>query len=252
MQTIKLYFFVYILCYCSVLLFGADNNRITLSKDLEIKKISENVWLHISYYDMEDYGHVPANGLIIKNENSAYIVDTPWRDTETMILLDWLEDSLKVNVAGVIATHWHQDCMGGLGEVKKRGITSFACEKTIEFAQMKKRPLPDNGFQDSLALHLGDLEIICRYFGGGHTEDNIFVWIPDEKLLFGGCPVKALNWKGLGFTGDADLEEWPNTLNKVLKAYPNCDLVIPGHGDPGDLSLIHHTLELLNTHQSND
>jgi glyoxylase-like metal-dependent hydrolase (beta-lactamase superfamily II) len=71
------------------------------------------------------------------------------------------------------------------------------------------------------------------------------VWIPQEKILFGGCMLKALAWNGLGFTGDADVEEWPNTLNRLLEDFSGAEIVIPGHGDYSDLSLVYHTLELL-------
>lgn len=71
------------------------------------------------------------------------------------------------------------------------------------------------------------------------------MWIPEEKILFGGCMLKALGWKGLGYLGDAVVEEWPKTLKKVLEAFPDARIVIPGHGDRGDLGLIHHTLRLL-------
>ncbi len=228
----------------------AQNVLAKLSENLEIRKISENIFIHISYYDLEDYKHVPANGLIIRENDKAYIIDTPWTNNETRMLIAWLEDSLKVKVEGVIATHWHMDCMGGLDEVKRQQIPTFAHNKTIEIAKSKSRPIPDTGFQDSLRIHLDGREIICRYFGAGHTVDNIFVWIPKEKILFAGCPVKALNWKSLGFIGDADLEAWPKTLKKVLETYPDCQTVIPGHGDIGGTNLIDHMLDLLEEHQS--
>ena len=34
-------------------------------------------------------------------------------------------------------------------------------------------------------------------------------------------------------------------IKKVLATFPKSQVVIPGHGDPGDLNLVHHTLDLL-------
>jgi metallo-beta-lactamase class B len=135
--------------------------------------------------------------------------------------------------------------MGALNEVHKRGIKSYSQVKTREIARMKNLPVPGYEFENSLTLSLDDKEIICNYFGAGHTIDNIVVWIPEEKILFGGCMVKSLRSRNLGNTADAVIDEWPNTLKKVLETYPESKIVIPGHGEYGDLSLVHHTLELL-------
>jgi metallo-beta-lactamase class B len=224
----------------------AQDNVIILSEDLKIKRISENAFLHISYYDLQNYKHIPANGLILTHNNKAYIIDTPWTEKETRILIEWLEDSLKVEIEGIIVTHWHIDCMGGLNEIHEHKIVSYSNQITAEIAKSKNLPVPQHSFKDSLKIQKDDLIIFCKYLGAGHTIDNIVVWIPNERILFGGCLVKALRWKGLGYTGDADIAQWPITLQKVLAAFPECQIVIPGHGDYGDLSLIHHTLDLLN------
>jgi len=70
------------------------------------------------------------------------------------------------------------------------------------------------------------------------------VWIPAKKVLFGGCLVKALNAKNLGNTTEADLTAYPKTLKKVKETYPDAKTVIPGHGQPGSLELIDHTINL--------
>jgi metallo-beta-lactamase class B len=223
----------------------ARDKIIKITENLESIKISENSYIHISYHDLTNSKHFPANGLIYVIDGKAIIIDTPWTDEETKALIDWLNDSLKVSIEGVVVTHWHIDCMGGLNAIHKAGIKSYASSITCEIARSKDLPVPEFGFSESLALKLGDNDILCRYLGAAHTRDNIVVWIPEEKILFGGCMLKALEWTGLGFTGDADVDEWPHTLNRVLEYFPDADIVIPGHGNHGDLALIHHTLELL-------
>jgi len=223
----------------------AQDSTIKISDNLELLKISKNSYIHISYHDLENAPHFPANGFIYVNDEKAFIIDTPWTDEITKSLINWLKDSLEVTIEGVIVTHGHVDCMGGLNEIHNAGIKSYSHKLTREIAQSKNLPLPKFEFQDSLILNLDEQKIICKYLGAGHTIDNIVVWIPAEKILFGGCMLKALRWTGLGFTGDADLNEWPNTLKKLLKAFPESRIVIPGHGEFGDLSLIHHTIGLL-------
>jgi len=81
--------------------------------------------------------------------------------------------------------------------------------------------------------------------GPGHTVDNIVTWIAAEKVLFGGCLVKAGTAKTLGFTAEADLAAWPATLARVKNRFPSARLLVPGHGDPGGWELAENTLKLI-------
>ena len=98
---------------------------------------------------MENAPHFPANGFIYVNDEKAIIIDTPWTDEITKILVDWLRDSLKVDVEGVIVTHWHIDCMGGLNAIHNAGIKSYSHKLTREIAISRRLPLPKLEFQDS-------------------------------------------------------------------------------------------------------
>ena len=82
------------------------------------------------------------------------------------------------------------------------------------------------------------------YPGPSHSKDNLIVYFPDKRLLFGGCAVKSIQSKNLGFTGDAIMSEWPKSLAKVLNKYNDALLVVPGHGEVGGLEIIRHTLAL--------
>ncbi len=136
--------------------------------------------------------------------------------------------------------------MGGLAYLNKKKVKSYANQKTIDIAKEKGLPVPKKGFKDSLSLKLNDIEIDCYYFGGGHTTDNIVVWIPSEKILFAGCMVKEMSSKTLGNLADADVNEWPSTIDKVIDKFPSAKIVIPGHGKFGGKELLIHMQELFN------
>jgi metallo-beta-lactamase class B len=116
---------------------------------------------------------------------------------------------------------------------------------TIEEAKKRNLPVPANGFADSLHLELAGKPIKCWYPGGGHTKDNIVVWLPDENVLFAGCMLKEMKSKTLGNLADADIKSWPGTIEKVIRKYKNVEIVIPGHGLWGGPELLKHTRELL-------
>jgi metallo-beta-lactamase class B len=222
-----------------------EYKRIKISNDIELIKLSDNAYVHVSYSDLPKFGRYPANGLIFINGSEAFLFDTPWTDSLTMDLILWLKDSMKLKIVGFVPNHWHNDCMGGLGYLINQKIESYANQMTIDIAKAKKLPIPKNGFKDSLQLHLGNKLIKCYYFGAAHSFDNIVVWIPSEQILFAGCMIKSSNSKDLGNTADGDLIAYPKTIDKLIDRFIMAKIVIPGHGEFGGYELIKHTKELL-------
>ena len=219
--------------------------HIKVTEDIEIIQIAANSYVHVSYAQIPGFGRIGSNGFIFTDNGEALLFDTPMNDSQTMQLVDWIKDSLKVRIVGFVPNHWHADCMGGLNYLNSIGIPSYANEKTIAIAKTKKLPIPQHGFVDSLVLHLGNKTVICKYYGPAHTTDNIVTWIPSERILFGGCMVKELKSETLGNIADADLTEWPKTIARVIADYTSANIVIPGHGTFGGQELLTHTLDLL-------
>ncbi len=222
----------------------AEMRPVTLNNDVELQQLTENVWLHITYIDYPGYGRVPANGLIVVDGDRAAMIDTPWNDEQTALLFDWVQHELHATIEQVIVGHAHDDCMGGLAEVHRRGAVSYALDQTIAKAEEAGLPVPQHSFSESMTVKVGDTELLLHYFGGGHTRDNIVVWLPAEHLLFGGCLIKAVNSKNLGNVQEADLQSWPETVKKVMQAFPEAAIVVPGHGASGGTELLTHTLTL--------
>jgi metallo-beta-lactamase class B len=76
------------------------------------------------------------------------------------------------------------------------------------------------------------LKIMCRSpFAGG-------LWFC--------CLVKSLNARNLGDTEEGGLINNPATLKKVKERYSDAKMVVPGHGRPGGIDLIDHTIRLCN------
>ncbi len=223
----------------------AAQERIELGRDIEVHLLAPGIWRHVTYQEMEKGWRVPANGLIVQDKDKAIMIDTPWTPEQTAVLLDWVEKNLKAKVEAVVVGHSHVDCLGGLPEIHRRGIMSIGSEKTRELALAAGVEAPQQTFKGEYKLKAGERELELYYPGPGHTVDNIVTWIADEKVLFGGCLVKAGDYKTLGFTKEADLAAWPATLVRLKNRFPAVRLLVPGHGDPGGPELIDHTLELL-------
>ena len=217
------------------------------SKDLIIKQIDKSSYEHISYSQTNDFGKVPCNGLIVRNNNEVIVFDTPIDDKSSQELIKWIKEELHCKINAIIPTHFHNDCLGGLKAFHDNAVPSYAYFKTIELAAENKYVVPQNSFRDSLNLKVGNENVIVKFFGEGHTKDNIVGYFPNENIMFGGCLVKELD-AGKGYLGDANVAEWSTTVEQVKKSYPNVKTVVPGHGDFGNSKLLDYTIKLFSTH----
>jgi len=222
--------------------YGQNNSFFFESETLKIKKITEHTYLHVSYLQTKDFGNVDCNGMIVIDNGEALVIDTPVNNASSKELISFIENQLKCHVVGIVATHFHSDCIGGIEEFHKMGIPSYANNETISLVKGKE-VVPENGFNNSLELTVGHTKVINKYMGEGHTKDNIVTYFPDEKVLFGGCLIKSLG-AGKGNLEDANLIEWSTTVEKAKSEFDDVQFVIPGHGNYGGKDLLNFTIEL--------
>ncbi len=213
------------------------------SKDLIITQIADNSFLHVSYHQTNDFGNVPCNGLVVRNGHEVIVFDTPTKDKSAEELIKWVTETLHCQIKAVIPTHFHTDCLGGLNAFHQHNIPSYASFKTIELAKEDKMPVPQNGFKDLLTLKVGKKQATARFFGEGHTKDNVVGYFAPDDVMFGGCLIKEID-ASKGYLGDANVAEWSATVEKVKAAYPKAKIVIPGHGEYGNQSLLDYTIQL--------
>jgi metallo-beta-lactamase class B len=215
-----------------------------VSADVELIQISSNAYLHVSYINSSQYGRIGANGLIVVDKGEALLFDTPWNVDQTNDLVNWLADSMQVQITGFVANHWHEDCMGGVEVLKQRNVKTYAHQLTVDIAKERGLPVSEYPFSGRLELKLGEIVVECYFLGAAHSMDNIVVWVPSQKILFAGCMVKGLNSVDLGNTVDGDLNAYPSTIKLLMEKFPDAKVVIPGHGGLGGFELLDHTLKL--------
>lgn len=216
------------------------------SSNLIVTQIAENAFEHTSFLQTNDFGNVPCNGLIVRNSNEVVVFDTPSNDRSSDELIKWIKETLHCKINAIVPTHFHNDCLGGLKAFHENDIPSYGYFKTIELAKKNNFAVPQNSFRDSLILKVGDENTIVKFFGEGHTIDNVVGYFPGENIMFGGCLIKELD-AGKGYLGDANVAEWSNTVERVKKKYPNVKIIVPGHGAYGDKKLLDYTIQLFKT-----
>lgn len=216
------------------------------SETLVLTQVSENTFIHTSFLQTNDFGKVPCNGLVVTNGKEALVFDTPTDVAVSEELIQWITKNQKLEIKGIVPTHFHNDCLGGLQAFEELEIPSYATFKTIDLARENNYVVPKNGFADSLVLKVGDRTVLVKHYGEGHTKDNVVAYFPSERVLFGGCLVKEVD-ATRGYLGDANLDTWSGTVEAVKKGFPETKIVVPGHGKHGGVELLDYTIKLFQT-----
>ncbi|ABL99385.1 subclass B1 metallo-beta-lactamase [Shewanella amazonensis] len=221
--------------WCTALMIGTIAN----TQALEITPLSDGLFLHQSEKEVEGFGKVSANGLIIVDGKEAFVVDTPWTDADAEALLEWTK-AKDLTVKAVLATHWHEDRAGSFGVFERAGIATLSSEATQALLRQHQKTLATHTFSGDEIQYFGN-KVEVFYPGAGHAMDNLVVYLPHEKLLFGGCLVREASTRFMGFYGDGSLPDWPESMSRLIAKFPEVITVVPGHGALGDKRLLEHT-----------
>jgi metallo-beta-lactamase class B len=239
----QLYPILLVLIFLSQFAVAQTAQSVYQSETLQIEQISPHTFVHVSYLSTQDFGKVACNGMVVIVGGEALVFDTPTNDAVSEELIRWIEREQKAQVKAVLATHFHNDCLGGLGAFHARGVTSYGSKRTLALAKEAGEAVPQRGFKDRLILKAGDLEVLTRFMGEGHSRDNVVAYVSADQVLFGGCLIKALA-ANFGFLGDANTQEWSRTVGRVKAGFPETRVVIPGHGKIGGVDLLDYTERL--------
>lgn len=219
-------------------------------KKLEIKQLTGNFYIYTTYKDYDGLPF-PSNGMYLVAEDGVVLFDTPWDSTQFQPLLDSIAARHDHEVVMCISTHFHDDRTAGLEYYSKKGIATFSSKQTYDLCVKNGKPKAANYFTHDTVFKVCRYRFETFYPGAGHSPDNIVVWVPYEKILYGGCFVKSTENSDLGNLSDANVKEWPKSVLRVMKRCPDPNYVIPGHFGWDNPKSLNHTLKLLQKAQKN-
>jgi cyclase len=97
--------------------------------------------------------------------------------------------------------------------------------RVVQEKAIKPTP-PTTTFSQRMTLHRGRREIQILYVGRSHTDTDIIVYLPQERIAATGDMMESQ----ISYAADAWVSEWPDTLDKLMTL--DFDTVLPGHGMP--------------------
>jgi len=213
-------------------------------KPIEIESINNNLFVYQTFntFNNVDYS---ANGMYLVTDEGIILFDVPWQKTQYQTLNDLLLEKYNLPVIAVFATHSHDDRAGDLSFYNNLNISTYATALTNEKLKKEGKAISTSEIEIGKTYKFGKEKFVIEYFGPGHTEDNVVVWFPKYKVLNGGCLIKDANAANLGYTGEANLEEWPKTIQKLVTKHSKIKKVIPGHDNWKTNGHIEKTFKLL-------
>jgi glyoxylase-like metal-dependent hydrolase (beta-lactamase superfamily II) len=211
-------------------------------KVVTFTQLSPNCWAYTTEGD-------PNSGVII-GDDACMVIDTTATPAMAQDLIARIRGITDKPIKYVVLSHYHAVRVLGASAYFKEGATEVIASRgtwelivergaqdmksEIErfprlFAGVESVPgltWPTMVFERELTLFLGKLEVRLMHLGAGHTKGDTIAWVPSQNVVFSGDLVE---YNAGVYTGDAQLEEWPATLEKLRALKPH--KLVPGRGE---------------------
>jgi metallo-beta-lactamase class B len=210
---------------------------------LTITHLTGDLYIYTTWHFIDD-GPYPANSMYLVTPKGAVMFDTPWDSTQFQPLLDSIYARHGQRVVLCISTHFHADRTAGLAFLQQQGIATWSSAMTLELCRQRHEHQATYTFTQDTTFTIGDYSFRTFYPGPGHTKDNIVIWLPKDKVLYGGCLVKSTEASTIGNVADGDLIAYPTSIMRLMKEFPHPAYIIPGHLGWTDIQSLEHTLKL--------
>ncbi|MBX3392492.1 MAG: MBL fold metallo-hydrolase [Phycisphaeraceae bacterium] len=105
---------------------------------------------------------------------------------------------------------------------------------------------PTRFIPSSGSLSVGSLTIEVHHTGAGHTDNDLIVRLPEHNVVHAGDLLFNACWPYLDPTNSgADTAGWIRACRKIVELCDERTVVIPGHGEVGDVEIAQRQIGLL-------
>ncbi|HEY3308733.1 MAG TPA: MBL fold metallo-hydrolase [Desulfuromonadaceae bacterium] len=191
--------------------------------NFRFKKIKGGIYAALA----EPGGKAASNCLIIVTNYQVVLAGAHFVPETTQELLDYIKTITPLQVRYIILTHHHRgfnyidfDLPANV-EIIASGQTWQALKS--EFRQIKNQV---TFFDRGLTFKRGNTLIVMSNTERGHSEGDVFVYLPEEKVLF----TSDLFFNDVaGYMGDGYFRDWIEMLD--LLGSIDATTVVPGLGE---------------------
>lgn len=237
--------------------------------ELSLSKIGESVYVVHGIQGLPDSsnkGFISNTGIIL-TRNGVVIIDSGGSTQIAQLIVSKLRPLTKKPVIAVFNTHIHGDHWLGNAAIREAypGAQIFAHKGAIErlkngeadrwlriFMKMTKGAingtravLPDHGLAGDETLVFGGMSFKVHHTGHAHTDSDIMIEVPDNRLLFTGDIVEYGRAVSSDVPADFNILGQIRAIEYALKLPVNT--FVPGHGISGGPQIAREALQFLRT-----
>ena len=181
-------------------------------------------------------GGAGANTAFIVGTDGVIVIDAKMTADSAKEMLGEIAKVTSQPVTHVILTHSDGDHVNGLAGFPK-GLTIIAqenCKKEMEDSLGGPRPsphdyLPTKTVADKESLTLHGVRIELLHFGPAHTNGDLVVYLPSQKMAFTGDLTQPLPYPIIHPEKNGSSEGWIHTTKMLLAM--KVETYVPGHGE---------------------
>jgi glyoxylase-like metal-dependent hydrolase (beta-lactamase superfamily II) len=208
-------------------------------KQITFTEIAPNIFAYTTQGD--------PNSAVIIGDDHVLVMEAQATPVMAKALIEKIRSVTDKPIKYLILSHYH--AVRVLGASAFEGAEIICSSKTLEminergeqdfksetdrfprlFRSVESIPhltYPTITFETAMTINLGNRIVELQHLGAGHTRGDIVAWVPDCKALFSG---DLLEYGATPYCGDAQLEEWPQTLQHIKALGAVC--AVPGRGN---------------------
>ena len=167
---------------------------------------------------------------LITNEGVLLVDDKFEIDHDN--IMKTLKSVTNQPVKYVVNTHYHGDHSGGNAKLQAEGTLAVASDAArATMVKVNQPGLPNITFKEHSSIHLGGKTVELYKVGRAHTDGDIVVLFPEQRVLASGdifTNGPGTSAELVDYAGGGSAKEWPKAVEQALTL--DFDTVIPGHG----------------------
>jgi glyoxylase-like metal-dependent hydrolase (beta-lactamase superfamily II) len=208
-------------------------------KQITFTEIAPNIYAYTTQGD--------PNSAVIIGDDSVLVMEAQATPVMAKALIERIRTVTDKPIKYLVLSHYH--AVRVLGASAFEGAEIVSSVKTLEMIQERGEQdfksetdrfprlfrsvesiphltFPTITFDTEMTIDLGNRIVELKHLGAGHTRGDIVAWVPDCKALFSG---DLLEYGATPYCGDAQLEDWPETLRNIKALGAVC--AVPGRGN---------------------
>jgi glyoxylase-like metal-dependent hydrolase (beta-lactamase superfamily II) len=187
-----------------------------------------------------------SNAGFVVTDDGVVVFDALGTPALGRAMIDAIARITRARIKRVVVSHYHADHVYGLQPLKQAGAEIWAYRKgeayftsgladerlaqrradLFPWVDENTRVLrPDRWLDGDVEFRLGGLTFRLIYSGGGHSPEDLMMYVVEDRLLFAGDLIFSGR---IPYVGNGDSEGWLKGTERMLALAPA--IVVPGHG----------------------